>query len=98
MLVDNLVFDLDSRPIRGGENMFLSRVTFTGRRDLINNAEMKEAIAQKLLSKNLGTDEFDLSESLDGKGDLLIVGNTIDTLKKIRDTYYTITVRTKQQL
>ncbi len=98
MLADNLFFDLDSRPIRGGENMFLSRVTFAGRRDLINNAEMKEAIAQKLLSKNLGTDEFDLSESLDGKGDLLIVGNTIDTLKKVRDTYYTITVRTKQQL
>lgn len=98
MLTDNLVFDLDSRPIRGGENMFLSRVSFAGRHDLINNAEMKEAIAQKLLSKNLGTDEFDLSESLDGKGDLLIVGNTIDTLKKIRDTYYTITVRTKQHL
>jgi hypothetical protein len=98
MLTDNLVFDLESRPIRGGENMFLSRVTFAGRRDLLNGIEMKESIAQRLLSKNLGTDEFDLSESLDGKGDLLIVGNTIDTLKKIRDTYYTITVRTKQQL
>jgi hypothetical protein len=95
MLQQNLQFDLESRPIRGGENMFLSRVTFAGRRDLIEDVKERETIAQIMISRETGTTEFDLSESLDGRGDLLIVGNTMDSLRKLRDTYYTITVRVR---
>ncbi len=95
MLANNLQFDLESRPIRGGENMFLSRVTFAGRRDLIGDVKQREEIAQVLISRAAETADFDLSESLDGKGDLLIVGNTMDSLRKLRDTYYTITVRVR---
>ncbi len=95
MLQQNLQFDLESRPIRGGENMFLSRVTFAGRRDLIGDVKERETIAQIMISREAGTTEFDLSESLDGRVDLLIIGNTMDSLRKLRDTYYTITVRVR---
>ena len=44
MLANNLQFDLESRPIRGGENMFLSRVTFAGRRDLIGDVKQNHRL------------------------------------------------------
>jgi len=85
---------LDARPIRGGENMYLSRVTFAGQRDKLTR-ELKEQIAYQTLCQryNCTQEEFDMDESLDGRGDLLIVTNNSKARQKLADTYFTITVR-----
>jgi len=85
---------LDARPIRGGENMYLSRVTFAGQRDKLTR-EVKEKLAYQTLCQqyNCTQEEFDMDESLDGRGDLLIVTNNAKTRQKLADTYFTITVR-----
>jgi hypothetical protein len=85
---------LDARPIRGGENMYLSRVTFAGQRDKLTR-ELKEQIAYQTLCQryNCVNEDFDMDESLDGRGDLLIVTNNAKARQKLADTYFTITVR-----
>ncbi len=83
------------RSIRGSEDMYLSRISLTGRCETLpNDFEDKILIIKEELSEYLGTKDFRLEASKDNKRDNFII-IPIDGRKQIdlRDRYISAIVR-----
>jgi len=83
------MISVESRDIRGAENMHLSRVIYYG--NSVLNIQDKVERVHDILVKELGRKDFKLIESYDNKKDLLIVPQGIKALKELRDKVFTIT-------
>lgn len=79
---------LRKRDIRGHENMYLSRVTVIGRRDV----DVGLSDVMRVMVEVLKRDDFKVVESFDGRGDYLIIPLTLEAQVTIRDVYYTLSV------
>jgi hypothetical protein len=83
------------RSIRGSEDMYLSRISLTGRCEILpNNIEDKIGIIKEELSEYLGTRDFKLEPSRDNRRDNFII-IPIDGRNQIelRDRYISAIVR-----
>jgi len=81
-------YKLSKREIRGHENLYLSRVTVIGRRDV--KVEMTDVL--RVMRETLCRDDFKMIESFDGRHDYLIIPCTFDAQVELRDSFYTLSV------